>query len=108
GVEDNLAHRLRATATDGRREHGAIHRGFQSDRLGPPAPHPDYPVGIRLPALPEKAGGTLALGREYWGIFERRVRVWLLIRGVRSVNEEHSGAGGCASCPEPTSETKFV
>jgi len=61
GVEDNLAHRLRATAMEGGRAHGAIHRGFQSDRVGRDL-DPDYPVGIRLPALPEEAGGTLALG----------------------------------------------
>src|SRR5580704_16639579 len=61
GVEDNLAHRLRATAMAGGRAHAAIHRGFQSDRVGRDL-DPDYPVGIRLPALPEEAGGTLALG----------------------------------------------
>src|SRR4030088_972625 len=58
GVEDNLAHRLRATAVEGGRAHDAIHRGFQSDRVGRDL-DPDYPVGIRLPALPEEAGGTL-------------------------------------------------
>src|SRR5439155_8846806 len=61
-VEDDLAHRLRATAMDGGREHGAVHRGFQSDRAGPCDPHRDHPVGICLPALPEEAGGTLAPG----------------------------------------------
>src|SRR6476646_170311 len=60
GVEDNLAHRLRATAMEGGRAHVAIHRGFQSDRVGRNL-DPDYPVGIRRPALPEEAGGTLAL-----------------------------------------------
>src|SRR4029077_10583517 len=61
GVEDNLAYRLRAAAMEGGREHGGIHGGFQSDRVCPRAPHPDCPVGIRLPTLPEEAGGTLAL-----------------------------------------------
>src|SRR6266849_664861 len=60
GVEDNLAHRLRATAMEGGRAHDSIHRGFQSDRVGRDL-DPDYPVGIRRPALPEEAGGTLAL-----------------------------------------------
>ena len=64
GVEDNLADRLRATATDGGLEHGGIHRGFHGDCVGPPASHPDYPMGICLPALSEEAGGTLALGTE--------------------------------------------
>jgi hypothetical protein len=31
GVEDNLAHRLGATAMEGGRAHDAIHRGFQSE-----------------------------------------------------------------------------
>src|ERR1700738_5289113 len=72
GVEDNLAHRLRATAMEGGRAHDAIHRGFQSDRVGRDL-DPDYPVGIRLPELPEDAGGTLALGTvTNGGIFEIR------------------------------------
>jgi hypothetical protein len=45
---------------EGGRAHDAIHRGFQSDRVGRDL-DPDYPVGIRRPALPEEAGGTLAL-----------------------------------------------
>src|SRR4051794_15317693 len=61
GVEDNLAHRLRSTAMEGGRSHNAIHRGFQSDRVGRDL-DPNYSMGIRLPALPEEAGGTLALG----------------------------------------------
>jgi len=34
GVEDNLAHRLRATAMEGRRAYDAIHRGFHIYRAG--------------------------------------------------------------------------
>ena len=64
GVEDNLADRLRATATDGGLEHGAIQRGFHGDCVGPPTSHPDCPMGICLPALSEEAGGTLARGTE--------------------------------------------
>ena len=60
GVEDNLAHRLRAAAMEGGRAHDAIHRGFQSDCVGSDL-DPDYPVEICLPALLEEAGSTLAL-----------------------------------------------
>src|SRR5689334_23371310 len=59
-VEDNLAHRFRATAMEGGRAHDAIHRGFQSDRVGRDR-DPDYPVGICLSALLDEAGSTLAL-----------------------------------------------
>jgi hypothetical protein len=74
GVEDNLAHRLRATAMEGGRAHDAIHRGFQSDRVGRDL-DPDYPVGIRRPALPEEAGGTLALGTVSIGASPRDARI---------------------------------
>src|ERR1700680_3064052 len=74
GLEDNLAHRLRATAMEGGRAHDAIHRGFQSDRDGRDL-DPDYPVGIRLPALPEKAGGTLVLGTVSVGASLRDARI---------------------------------
>src|ERR1051326_6907322 len=60
-VEDNLAHRLRATAMEGGRAHDAIHRGFQSDRFGRDF-DPDYPLGICLPALSEEAGSTMPAG----------------------------------------------
>ena len=88
GVEDNLAHRLRPTAIEGGRPHDAIHRGFQSDRVGRDL-DPDYPVGIRLPALPEEAGGTVGTRhREYWGISERRADC---SRAVRSRSELSNG-----------------
>ena len=74
GVEDNLAHRLRATAMEGGRAHDAIHRGFQSDRVGRDL-DPDYPVGIRRPALPEEAGGTLALSTVSIGASPRDARI---------------------------------
>src|SRR4051794_32963525 len=62
-VEDNLAHRLRPTATDGRREHGGFQGLFQEYRVRPTAPHSGYSVGIRLSALRKEAGGTLALSK---------------------------------------------
>src|SRR5436190_7483397 len=61
-VEDDLARRLWDTAVEGGREHDAIQRGFQSNRDFPCDRPPGHPLGIRLPALPEEAGGTLALG----------------------------------------------
>jgi len=62
-----LAPRLRATALEGGREHGAVHRGFQSDRAVPCDHHRDHPVAIRLPAISQEAGGTLALDTEWHG-----------------------------------------
>src|SRR3954462_7043460 len=61
GVEDNLAHRLRATAMEGRRAYDAIQRRFHIYRARRDS-GPGYPVGICLPALSEEAGGALALG----------------------------------------------
>src|SRR5437763_139180 len=74
-VEDNMAHRLRATVMEGGRAHDAIHRGFQSDRDFPCDRHPGHPVGIRLPPLLEKARGTLAQGTVSIGKFSRDARI---------------------------------
>src|SRR5450631_1990415 len=87
GVEDDLAHRLRATAVEGGRALAAIHRGFQSHRVGRDL-DPSHPMGIRLPALPEEAGGTLAPGTVNTG---HRVLLWILIRGVRSMTTNEQG-----------------
>src|SRR5215467_5666875 len=91
GVEDSLAHRLRATAMEGGHAYDAIHRGFQSDRGGRDL-DPDYPVGIRLPALPEEVRGTLALGTVSMGvIFERRAHCrrssYASLRGPHKFNK---------------------
>jgi hypothetical protein len=56
---------------EGGRAHDAIHRGFQSDRFGRDL-DPDYPMGIRLPALPEETGGTLALGIDVRDLNDQR------------------------------------
>jgi hypothetical protein len=87
----NLAHRLRATAMEGGRAHDSIHRGFQSDRVGRDL-DPDYPVGIRRPALPEEAGGTLALGTVSIRASSRESRIaaalyfaWFIMAVVRAI-----------------------
>jgi hypothetical protein len=90
-MEDNLAHRLRATAMEGGRAHDAIHRGFQSDRVGRDL-DPDYPVEICRPALPEEAGGTLALSTVCIGASPRDARIaaalylaWFIMAVVRAI-----------------------
>ena len=76
---------------EGGRAHDAIHRGFQSDRVGRDL-DPDYPVGIRLPELSEEAGGTLALGTLSIGASPRDARItaalyfaWFILAVVRAI-----------------------
>src|SRR6478752_2174981 len=96
GVEDNLAHRLRATAMEGGRAHDAIHRGFQSNRVGRDL-DPDYPVGIRLPALPEEPGGALELGTVSIAHSSRDARIAAALYFVKeqgvAINRSRSAAG---------------
>ena len=74
GVWVAMRRKYWTTAMESGRAHDAIHRGFQSDRVGRDV-DPDYAVGIRRPALPKEAGGTLALSTVSIGASPRDARI---------------------------------